>query len=137
VWDDVHVGDATVIREVAVALVVQGEEAHRERALSGHAWWLKQRAAVLERRRKEAEEADRRERERVAELERKRVERLLSEAEALRNAQAIRAYVGEVRAAAPAVPQADLDAWAGWALEQADRIDPVLTGAFLREADER
>jgi hypothetical protein len=136
VWDDVHVGDAKVIREVAVALVVRAEEAHRERAVSGHAWWLEQRAAVLERRRKEAEEADRRERERVAELERKRVERLLGEAEALRNARAIRAYVEEVRAAAPAVLKADLDAWAGWALAQADRIDPVLTGAFLRKTGE-
>jgi hypothetical protein len=132
VWDDVHVGDAKVIREVAVALVLRGEEAHRERAVSGHAWWLKQRAAIIDRRQREAEEAERKERERQAELERKRVERLLSEAEALRNARAIRAYVEEVRAAAPAVPQAELDAWAVWALEQADRIDPVLGGAFLK-----
>ncbi len=121
---------------MAVASVVRGEEAHRERAVSGQARWMEQQAAVLERRRKDAEEAARRERERVAELERKRIERLLGEAEALRNALAIRAYVEEVRTTALAVPQADLDAWAGWALEQADRIDPVLTGAFLRKPDE-
>ena len=61
-----------------------------------------------------------------------RVERLLGEAEALRNARAIRAYVEEVREADPMVPQADLDVWTKWALEQADRIDPVLSGSFLK-----
>ncbi len=131
-WENLHAGDAAAIRDIAVALVLGGEMAHRERALSAHARWMERRGAVLERRRKAAEEAARREQERLAELERKRFERLLGEAEALRNARAIRTYVEEVRAAASAVPQPDLDAWAQWALEQADRIDPVLSGAFLK-----
>jgi hypothetical protein len=41
--------------------------------------------------------------------------------------RAIRAYVEDVRAVAPPVPQVELDAWA----EVADRIDPVVTGALL------
>ncbi len=136
VWDDVHVGDAATIRDAAIALVLRGEEAHRDGAISKHAWWLGQRASVIARRQKEAEEAARRERERVAELERKRVERLLADAEALRNARAIRAYVQEVRATAPPMLPAELDAWADWALVQADRIDPVLSRSFLTKSDE-
>ena len=106
VWENVHAGDAAAIRGIAVALVLGGEEAHRERSLSVHVRWMERRAAALERRRKETEEAARRERERVAELERKRVERLLGEAEALRKARAVRAYVEEVRATAAAAPKA-------------------------------
>jgi hypothetical protein len=45
---------------VVVALVLEGEEDHRDRAITGHAWWIKQWAAVLERRRNEAEEGSQR-----------------------------------------------------------------------------
>ena len=45
--------------------------------------------------------------------------------------------VGLRVAAAPAVAQTDLDTWAGWALEQADKIDPELPRAFLRKPGER
>jgi hypothetical protein len=131
VWEDVNPRDGEVVREIVVAVVWGAEEVLRARAASSHACWLERRAAIIERRRKEAEEAARRERERLAEFERKRIERLLGEAQALRKARTIRAYVEEVRAAAPPVPQVELDAWAEWALAQADRIDPVITGAFL------
>ncbi len=131
VWENVHVSDAATIREIAIALILRGEEAHRERALSSHAWWLGRREEIIKRRKKEAEEAVRRERERLAELERKQVARLLAEAEALRNAQAIRAYVQEVKAASPRISPGELDAWVERALAQANRIDPVLNGAFL------
>ena len=136
VWEEVHVADAAVIREVAIVLVLGGEKAHREAAVSGHEWRVKQRAAALERRRKEAEEAARRERERIAALERRRVERLLGEAAAWQNARAIRAYVAEVRAASPPVAAADLQAWADWALARADMIDPVVSLSFLRSPEE-
>ncbi len=135
VWVDVDAGDGAVVREIAVAAVLKGEEDLRAAAASRHAWWLGRREAIIERHRKEAEEAARKELEKLAELERLRVERLLGEAEALRRARAIRAYVQEVRSAAPPVPQAELDTWAAWALEQADRIDPVFSGAFLADRE--
>lgn len=67
-------------------------------------------------------------------LERKRVKDLLGDAAAFRRARDIRAYVEEARAAnadpPEPVPAQDMDSWARWALAQADRIDPVRTGAF-------
>jgi hypothetical protein len=131
VWDAVDAGSGAIIREIALAIVLKGEEDHRASAFANHEWRLKRRVELIEQQRKEAEEAARRERERLAELERKRVERLLGEADTLRKARAIRAYVEEVRANSAAVPIADLELWAEWALAQANRIDPVMSGAFL------
>lgn len=137
-WQDGD-GDEAVerhAREIAVAIVVRGEEQHRTGAVHSHRWRVERRAELIERMRQEREEAERRERERQAELERRRVERLLGEARALRQAREIRTYVEEVRAAngASAAPlsDAEVDAWAGWALAQADRIDPVRSGTYLR-----
>jgi hypothetical protein len=62
------------------------------------------------------------------------VDRLLGEAAAFRQANDIRAYVETVRSAnataAPVSPK-EFDAWATWALAQADRIDPVRSKRFL------
>jgi hypothetical protein len=63
------------------------------------------------------------------------------QAHALEQARQIRAYVDAVRdmnAAAPERMTADeLQDWSVWALAQADRIDPVVSGAFktLQEQD--
>lgn len=130
-WEDLDVGDGRAIREIAVAIVLRGEEDLRAAAVSSHARRVARRAQLIEQRLKAQEEAKRRESERHAELERKRVERLLGEAEALRHARAIRTYVEEVRAAAPSIPPDALDAWTEWALAEADRIDPVRSGTFL------
>lgn len=62
------------------------------------------------------------------------MDHLLSQARALEQAQQIRAYVESVRrlnAIAPdPMASEDLADWSGWALAQADRIDPVISGTF-------
>jgi hypothetical protein len=86
-----------------------------------------------EERRKEAERR-RLERERLERLEKARVGRLLAQAKALREAQEIRAYVSAVRDRQATLDdplsEADFKNWADWALSQADRIDPILSGSF-------
>lgn len=68
-------------------------------------------------------------------MEKARVERLLGDAASLRQAGDIRAYVEGVRnrCAEEGGPAAsdDLEAWAAWALAQAERIDPVRSGRFV------
>jgi 3-methyladenine DNA glycosylase Tag len=99
---------------------------------------LERRASEIEAARKAKLEAERRERERLAALERERISRLLSDADRLRQAEAIRAYVAEVaRRESVAVDFDAFERWRGWALEQADRIDPVASGQFLKAIDER
>ena len=76
----------------------------------------------------------------IERLEKARVGRLLAQAKSLREAEEIRAYVSAVRER-----QATLDdplsatgfqQWADWALSQADRIDPVLSGSFRTVQDD-
>ena len=92
--------------------------------------------------RRNGAEAERRrlERERLERLEKARVGRLLAQAKSLREAEEIRAYVSAVRER-----QATLDdplsatgfqQWADWALSQAGRIDPVLSGSFRTVQDD-
>ena len=102
-------------------------EHHRE-------WVIKRKAEIAaEQRRKEAERR-RLERERLERLEKARVGRLLAQARALRESQEIRAYVSAVRDRQATLndplSEADFKNWADWALSQADRIDPVLSGSF-------
>ena len=139
-WED---GDARLesqLGKIAVAIVVKGEEQHRESVLRTHRWRIQRREELIERRRREREEAERLERERIAELERRRVERLLGEAEALRRAEEIRRYVTRAREAnaelQDPMPLAELDAWSKWALAQAERIDPIRSGAFRRSRED-
>jgi hypothetical protein len=136
VWVD---GDKRLedqLREIAIAIIVYGEEQHRASVLHRHRWRIQARAELIDRRQKEREEAERKERERLAKLEHDRVERLLSEADALRKAIAIRQYVSDARQANACLPEPisenEITAWAEWALAVADGIDPVRSGAFRR-----
>jgi len=121
---------------VLVNLIVSGEERYREHQIDHRKWLLERRQERIEEARKQKAQAERKERERVAALEKARVERLLDEAQALRRARDIRAYVDEVKALNlnldPPVPDEALDEWVRWALAQADRIDPVLSRRFLK-----
>jgi len=127
------------VREVLINLIVLGEERYREHQIEHHKWLLQRRLERIEEARKQKAEAERKERERIAALEKARVERLLDEAQALRRARDIRAYVDEVKALNlnldPPVPDEAMDEWVRWALAQADRIDPVLSQRFLTNAE--
>ena len=67
-------------------------------------------------------------------LEKARIDHLLGQARALEQAQEIRTYVKAVQAlnAETQDPMSadELASWASWALAQADRIDPVVSGAY-------
>ena len=139
-WED---GDTTLeqqARGIVLAIMLKGEQQHRDAAIRSHAWRVDLKASTLVCLKKERAEAERKERERQAALERKRVEHLLGDAVAFRRARDIRAYVQEARAANAVAPEPmaaqDLDSCARWALAQADRIDPVRTGAFRLARDD-
>jgi len=135
-WEDEEERLEQQVRNIAVAVVLKGELQHRNGVMAQHKWRIEAKADLIERRRKENEEAERKARERREMLEKQRVERLLGEAEALRKAEAIRRYVDQVctlNAASGAPASAtSLEEWAVWALAQADRIDPVRNGAFRK-----
>jgi hypothetical protein len=102
--------------------------------LSRHDWWIERRSALEAEEQRKREETERREQERFKKLEQQRIDGLLSQAIALRQARDIRSYVFDVRATLATPPPGgagQFEEWASWALEQADRIDPVKSQAFL------
>lgn len=120
--------------EVVLQLIVAGELKYRGGLQYRYEYEVQRKAELEEEIRKRKEEAERKERERLLRLERERVERLLKDATSLRRAEDIRAYVAAVRercasASHPTAP-GEMEAWAGWALAQAERIDPVQSGRF-------
>ena len=116
-------------------MILAGEVQYRQSEVSNHRWLVERKAQLIEEARKRKEEEERKEREQRIREERMRVERLLGEAAAFRQANDIRAYVTLVRetsrSSAEPVSQEELEAWAAWALAQADRIDPVRSRKFL------
>ncbi|HEY4135522.1 MAG TPA: hypothetical protein VGO34_09925 [Alphaproteobacteria bacterium] len=123
------------IGEILVSLIVAGEMQYRTGEERKHIWLVERKAALIEEAHKRKVEEERQARERRAKAEKARVDRLLAEAVAYRQALDIRAYVTTVTQendkARDPVPVEALTKWAEWALKQANRIDPVLTKAFL------
>jgi hypothetical protein len=140
-WTDVEGQQLeTRLGDIAVAIVVHGERVCRSSAQHQREWVIKRKAEIAaEERRKEAEQR-RLERERLERLEKARVGRLLAQAKSLREAEEIRAYVSAVRDRQAALDDplsaAEFQQWADWALSQADRIDPVLSGSFRTVQDD-
>jgi hypothetical protein len=108
--------------------------------LGRHAWLIERKAELIKEAKKKKEDDERKARERRIQVEKARIDRLLGEAAALRQANDIRTYAETVRTMNEKTPNPvspeEIDAWASWALAQADRIDPVLSRSFLiREPD--
>lgn len=136
-WQD---GDGrrleSAIAEIATEIVVCGEIQYRNSAIGHYEWRVSRKAQLEEEARRLKAEQERLERERQARREKARVDRLLGEATSLRQANEIRAYVQAVRLATSAgdrsLPTEELETWAAWALQQADRVDPIRSGAFRK-----
>jgi hypothetical protein len=134
-WEDSDgVKIESQLAEIVVELIVTGERQYREWLQRQYQWHLEEKARLEEAERRRKEEEERRERELQIQVQKERVERLLNEASALRQADEIRAYVEAVRsanaAASDPLPPEKIEAWATWALAEADRIDPIRSGRF-------
>jgi hypothetical protein len=117
------------LTEIIIGMAVAGEHLHRK--------WLEQQAAWARQRQEEAEreallrkaEEERRERERIAAIEKAKRDALRHDAKAWREANDIRAYVEAIRNTIGSSEIAE--AWARWALAEADKIDPIVSGRSL------
>jgi hypothetical protein len=108
---------------------------HRQSAVRRYHWRVERKAELEEEGRKRKLEAERAERERQRRLEQGRIDRLLKDAAAFQQASEIRQYVQAISIAHSCDETSSTEAlerWSQWALAQADRIDPVRGGAFLK-----
>jgi hypothetical protein len=124
----------TQLREIAVEMIVSAEQAYRDGVVQLREWRIERKAALEEAERQRIAEEARRRRELQVQREQQRVDHLLGQAEALHKADRIRTYVAAVQRATGSAPDPmtahELREWMCWALTQADRIDPVLSGAY-------
>lgn len=126
-WTDDDAGKLEdKLAEIVVGLAIVSERESRRWQAEMAEWQRKREAEEAEARRKAKERAEREERERIATEEKARRDRLLTEAMNWRSAGLIREYV-DARRASPATQAPEFEDWARWALEEADRMDPVLS----------
>jgi hypothetical protein len=124
-WQDDRDGALeTKLAEIVARIVVAGEAKFRrglkeaeERAEQHHLWQEKRREEEIEARNRE------------------RLTRLRESGELLRQAEDLRTLIGRVREAVISgsveVDRKKLEAWQSWALEEADRLDPILSGQIM------
>jgi hypothetical protein len=122
------------IGEIAAELIVAGE-ANLRSALK-HEEEEAERKTIEDEKRREQErlERERRLRERREATNQKRIDDLLRSGQLLRQSREIRALVAELKTRLPAsdsLSASELLAWEAWALTQADRLDPILSGQVL------
>jgi hypothetical protein len=120
---------------IAVQLILTAEIHYRERSLQQYQWRVQRKAKLEEEERKRKREAERAEQERQQRIEQGRINRLLRDAAAFQQAAEIRKYVEAIRLTLEGDRSSstdELERWSQWALAQADRIDPVVGGRFLK-----
>lgn len=118
----------THLPEIAISLIVAGEMLYRGQAIWGHNY-LAERKAEQDEKIRQAEEKAAREAEaaRLADLQRRR-EILLTAAENRQKAMTIRALVAEAEQQPDVATSPEFPAWRGWALAEADQLDPFTSG---------
>lgn len=123
------------IKDMAVSVIVAGEILYRHSVIRAREWYIREKSRLEEELRKKMEEDQRREQERIRRIQQERIDQLLNLSEAYRQANQIRDLVTKMHAVGAdnisSVGEADLNTWAIWALSVADRLDPVVSGAFL------
>jgi hypothetical protein len=139
-WDDVDGGRLeSRSAEIATEIFMLAEVQYREWCDHQHRWRTELKQRREEEIRTRRAEDERKERKRQAAIEKARLDRLLSQAELLRQADDIRAYVDAAYTRANTInPPPDpvaVEAWRAAALAEADRIDPLVSGAFLAEIE--
>lgn len=130
----------TKLGEIMTYMIVAAEMQVRIGEVEWHEHRVARKAWMIEAERERQEEAIRQQRELGRRRNEAALEKLFQEAMSLRLAEDIRSYVAAVRTRSDEsenpVPEHRLTQWSDWALEQADRIDPVVDSAFLQPVPE-
>jgi hypothetical protein len=123
------------LTEIVNKILLTGEIQYRDNMVWQYEWQLQRREEMLEEERQKKLEEARMAKEAREKEERERIERLLHEAQALQQATTIRDYVETIRIHSKNIPvdQKVVDDWSIWALNEADRIDPIKNLSFLHE----
>lgn len=127
-------------RDIAIEIMVKGETRYRDSEIRHHEWLIEHKADLLEKKRLRLIEEERQRVEKRKKYEQACIDQLLGQANSFRQANEIRSYIEVARKANSTSgnpwPEQEFESWAEWALEQADRIDPVKSGQFKSRPEE-
>jgi hypothetical protein len=114
--------------EIIIGMAVAGEHLYRQSVQEGFAWQRKHQKdeEIAEHKRKE--EKERGEPKQLVTIEKVKVDGLLNDVGAWQKANIIRGYVEAVREAMKSQFTKDIEAWSHWALAEADKLDPIISG---------
>ena len=123
--------------EILADLLVRSERGYRHNIAAHHEWLIQRQQEIAKEKERRRIEEERREKERLAKVAQDSIDRLLAQARALDQASTIRDYVSRVLSSADklGVEASLLEQWGKWALQEADRIDPVMNGSLLNEIE--
>ncbi|MCG7969996.1 MAG: hypothetical protein JBO36_05000 [Candidatus Thiodiazotropha taylori] len=135
VWEDKGAEKIeTMLRDIAEEVVLAGERHYRAHKEYQYEWTLERKQELIEKERQRIAMEARLEHERLEKLRQERIQLLLDEALAHRQACDIREYIARVLDLAgtslPPGKQEQLMMWAEWAKDQADGLDPIVSGRF-------
>ncbi|MCW2410381.1 MULTISPECIES: hypothetical protein [unclassified Sphingobium] len=124
-WQDDEAGKLEAkLAVIATDIIVAGEASFRQSLVE-----------AIEQEERERKWAEERRQQRIAELEARRLADLKMSGQLLTQAEEIRNLVARVKAAAVAgnadIDREELVAWENWALDYANRVDPVLSGQII------
>jgi hypothetical protein len=118
------------IKEIAIALMVAAELRYRDSAEVDYRHRLERRATAEKDARERTAKAKRLLEQRRRDREERRRQFLFAQADDWRTAKDIRGFVAEILSQA-GPPRPEINAWAEWALGEADAIDPVKRDELL------
>lgn len=128
-----------LMTEIAVEVILTAERQYRESELRDYEWRVKRKVELEEQERQRKIAAEKAAKERQRRIEQAKIDRLLKDAAALQQANAIRQYVDALRARQAnnsLTSPEEFERWSTWALAQADRIDPAMGGRFTEAVHE-
>lgn len=138
-WEDDADGKIeTKLTQIAPEIVIAAELRYREGVLHTYKWRVERKAQLEEELRKKRLEAERAEREPQRKLEQARVDRLLRDADAFRQAQAIREYLRKYVGQPQTAIRFRSRVWRPGPLGASPigPIDPAKQKAFLKSMDD-
>lgn len=118
---------------IAVEIIVTGELQYREHVVWRYEDAVRRREEMRKEEIRNKLAAEKAERERLEKLEADRLKRLTDSADDHRKAESIRHFVAVVAGLAQGRTPEHFESWRDWALEQADKLDPIATGRIWND----
>lgn len=124
-----------LLTDIVIEILLTGEIHYRESAIRSYEWKVKRKQELEEEERQRIIDDEHKATQLREKQEKERIDNLLNQAKALQDAKTIRLFVENIRknSSKIEVENSDIERWAKWALEQADKIDPKLNLKFLKD----